>query len=86
MATRTTAARQEADATQVNAEAESLRLADLRYKAGYSNHLEVLDAQRGLYAAQIDRIDATRARLVASLNLYKALGGGWDAEQGGEDK
>lgn len=81
MATQTTAARQEADAAQVESQSESLRLANLRYKAGYSNHLEVLDSQRGLYAAQIDRIDAKRARLVASLNLYKALGGGWSVDQ-----
>ncbi len=78
-ATDTTARQQDADAAQVQAESETLRLANLRYTSGYSNHLEVLDAQRGLYTAQIDRIDAKRARLVASLNLYKALGGGWKA-------
>ncbi len=71
------AARVDAQATQVQARVESLRLAGLRYDAGYSNYLEVLDAERFLYQAQLERIDARRDQLAATVNLYKALGGGW---------
>ncbi len=72
-----TAERQQAEGARVDALAEALRLSKLRYDAGYSSNLEVLDSQRGLYEAQLDRIDAKLQRLVASINLYKALGGGW---------
>lgn len=75
-----TAERQQATMAQENALSETLRLARLRYSAGYSSNLEVLDAQRGLYAAQLDRVTAKLDRLVASVNLYKALGGGWSPE------
>lgn len=57
----------------------SLRLADIRYKGGYSNYLEVLSAQRDLALAEAALIDAQRAQLVAVVSFYKALGGGWDA-------
>lgn len=67
------------DALTVQAKAgeEALRVASLRYEAGYSDNLEVLDAQRTLFQAQLDRISAQRDRLSASVNLFKALGGGW---------
>jgi multidrug efflux system outer membrane protein len=60
--------------------AESLRLADLRYKNGYSGQLEVLDAQRGLLEAERDRIIALRNRQTALVDLYRALGGGWSPQ------
>jgi outer membrane protein, multidrug efflux system len=57
----------------------SLRLADIRYKGGYSNYLEVLSAQRDLAQAESALLDVQRAQLVAVVSFYKALGGGWDA-------
>jgi multidrug efflux system outer membrane protein len=57
--------------------AEALRLAELRHRTGYSSYLEVLDAQRGLLAAERERIAALRDRQIALVDLYKALGGGW---------
>jgi multidrug efflux system outer membrane protein len=54
----------------------------LRYDAGYSNYLEMLDSQRFLYAAQLERINAQRDRLNALVALYKALGGGWMRPEG----
>ncbi|GAB4056781.1 efflux transporter outer membrane subunit [Uliginosibacterium sediminicola] len=56
---------------------ESLRIAQRRYDAGVSQYLDVLDAQRSLYAVDSDRIDAQANRLNASVDLFRALGGGW---------
>jgi multidrug efflux system outer membrane protein len=76
-AIQTSAARTAAQKRQVNARKETLRVTRLRYDAGYSNHLELLDAQRYFYQAQLDAIDAERERLTATVTLYKAMGGGW---------
>jgi len=61
--------------------AEALRLADLRYRAGYTSYLEVLDNQRNLLDAERARLVALRARQSALVDVYKALGGGWSPEQ-----
>jgi multidrug efflux system outer membrane protein len=61
--------------------AEALRLADLRYKAGYTSYIEVLDNQRNLLDAERARLVALRSRQSAVVDLYKALGGGWSPEQ-----
>jgi outer membrane protein TolC len=55
-------------------------LSDVRYKAGYSPYLEVLDAQRQLLQAQTLQILAARDVRLALVDLAKALGGGWDYE------
>lgn len=73
----TSTARERAQIRQMTSRAESLRLSDLRYKSGYSNYLEVLDAQRFLHTAQLARVTAKRDRLIAVVNLYRSLGGGW---------
>lgn len=62
---------------RVTALKDSLRLADLRYKNGYSGYLEVLNAQRDLFQAQSSLIDSKRAQLSAVVSIYKAVGGGW---------
>lgn len=58
------------------AQAERLRLAEARYKAGISSYLEVLDAQRESFSAQQGTLQTRRAWLAAAAQLYKALGGG----------
>jgi NodT family efflux transporter outer membrane factor (OMF) lipoprotein len=58
---------------------ESLRLADIRYKAGADDLLTMLDAQRTLFAAQDQLAQVELNRLQAAVSLYKALGGGWSA-------
>lgn len=66
------------------AEAESvrLRLAQLRYDAGVSSSLDLLDAQRSVFSARQAEIQARLARLQNQIALYRALGGGWnDAPQ-----
>lgn len=50
----------------------------LRYENGYVNYLEVLDAQRSLFNAELQQVQLRGARLTAIVNLYKALGGGWE--------
>ena len=62
-------------------QADVLRLAELRYRNGYSSYLEVLDAQRNLFDADRARVVALRDQQTAVIDLYRALGGGWSPEQ-----
>lgn len=48
-----------------------------RYKSGYSAYLEVLDAQRSYYEATQSFVQSRQNVLTASVDLFKALGGGW---------
>ena len=64
------------------ATAVALRLAKARYDAGYSAYLELLDAQRTATAAQLERVRNRQAQLAASIDLFKALGGGWQEAAG----
>ena len=64
-------------AIRVEAAREVLRLQQMRYRAGVVSFLEVLDAERQLFLAEVE---LTRARLnqyEAYVELYRALGGGW---------
>jgi multidrug efflux system outer membrane protein len=63
--------------TQLAAASDALRLANARYEVGYSGFLEVLDSQRTLNAAQLQYLAARRNRLLSAVDLFKALGGGW---------
>jgi len=65
----------DAQATRVEALQDTLRLARLRYASGIASQLDVLDAERGLLAAQTARIEALRAQRAAVADLYRALGG-----------
>jgi multidrug efflux system outer membrane protein len=67
----------EAEHARVIALEDTVRLARLRYEGGLSSQLELLDAQRGLLAAQLNRHEALRAQYVAIADLMQALGGGW---------
>lgn len=57
----------------------TLRLATLRYEAGYSAYLEVLDAQRTLNDAQLALVRNRQSFLAYTVDLMNALGGGWVA-------
>jgi outer membrane protein, multidrug efflux system len=70
-----------ANETQVVALRRALELAELRYRTGVSNYLEVLDAERGLFDAEIALSQAQLQQLTAAVRLYKALGGGWEGEE-----
>lgn len=59
----------------------SLEHARNRYEAGYASYLEQLDAQRNLYEAENQVIAVRENQLQNMVDLYKALGGGWDYEK-----
>jgi multidrug efflux system outer membrane protein len=59
---------------------KALEVAENRYKSGYSAYLEVLDAQRVYNDSALSYAQSSQARLVSSVGLFKALGGGWQAE------
>ena len=56
---------------------EYYELATKRYRNGVLSYLDVLDAQRLLFDAQIAASQAREVQLIALVDLYKALGGGW---------
>ena len=58
---------------------KALQISENRYQSGYSDYLEVLDAQRVYNDAALTFIQSRQARLVATVSLFKALGGGWQA-------
>jgi multidrug efflux system outer membrane protein len=66
-----------AQQTQVNALRRALQLANDRYAAGVSSYLDVLNAERSLFTAELSLTAAERAGLVGVISLYRALGGGW---------
>jgi len=66
--------------TLVAAAARSLALAELRYRNGLATYLEVLDAQRQLFSAEIELARINRDQLTAIVQVYRALGGGWTSE------
>jgi multidrug efflux system outer membrane protein len=66
-----------AQQTQAQALRRALRLAELRYQTGVSDYLEVLEAQRGLFDAELGLSQAQLRQLAAAVELYRALGGSW---------
>ena len=61
----------------VNTLRDRSRLAYLRYNGGVSNLLEALDADRNLFDSELSLAQARRDELLTVVQLYKALGGGW---------
>jgi multidrug efflux system outer membrane protein len=62
---------------RVKAARQALELSQIRYESGYSPYLEVLDAQRTANDAEIAFVRNRQARLAFSVDLMRALGGGW---------
>ena len=69
------------DLARVAALRDTLRLARIRFDNGLTSQLEMIDAERNLLTAELNRADALRARRVATADLVRALGGDW---RGGE--
>ncbi len=57
--------------------AEYMQLAQLQFRSGMLNYIDVLDAQRSYFDAQISFSNAIRDQYTSLVNIYKALGGGW---------
>lgn len=66
--------------TLVDNTQKALEIANRRYAAGYSGYLEVLIAQRANNEALQNLISTRQARLAAAVDLFKAIGGGWQDE------
>ena len=69
-----------AQASQVEALQKYLELARLRFDNGYTSYLEVLDAERSLFNAQLSQVQNQGVLFQSAINLYKAMGGGWVTE------
>jgi multidrug efflux system outer membrane protein len=66
-----------AQQTQVDALRRALRLAEMRYQSGASSYLDLLDAQRSLFGAELSLTQVQGQQATAAVTLYRALGGGW---------
>jgi multidrug efflux system outer membrane protein len=66
-----------AQSRQVDALRDYSRLARLRYDNGYTSYLEVLDAERSLFNAELSYTQTQADVFNALVNIYKAMGGGW---------
>ena len=63
---------------EIPAAPEYLRLARVQYNQGLTSQFQVLDAQRTLLTDELTESQLRNARLVSTVLLIKALGGGWD--------
>ena len=69
-----------AQQAQANAEGVRFKLSDLRYQNGIASQLDLLDAQRSLFAARQAVVQTRLLQLQNQVTLYKTLGGGWKEE------
>lgn len=67
----------EAEGRRVQALRDYARLAKLRYDEGYASYIEVLDAQRSLFDAELQYVGVRGTVYTSLVNTYKAMGGGW---------
>jgi outer membrane protein TolC len=69
------------EAAAVDATAGALEQANYRYKAGIATYLEVTVAENAALSARLSAADIQNRRMMASVQLVKALGGGWGGDQ-----
>jgi multidrug efflux system outer membrane protein len=67
-------------ANQVEALRTYTRFARLRYDNGYTSYIEVLDAERSLFDAELNYTRTRGSVFSAMVDVYKATGGGWVTE------
>lgn len=77
IAVRTARIQSESQQQQVTALQSALKLAELRYRGGLANYLDVLVARRNLFEAELSLTSTRRLLLASIVQLYRALGGGW---------
>lgn len=86
VARQTLASERTAQASQVDALRQSVDLALQRYENGRASYFEVLEAEQQLFLAEAELAQTERDQLLAVVNLYKALGGGWSLPDADWDK
>lgn len=69
----------EAQGRLVEANGEYVRLARLQYEGGYAPYSTVLQAEQQLFPSELDFVQTRAALLTSLVNVYKAMGGGWQA-------
>ncbi|WP_265943980.1 efflux transporter outer membrane subunit [Dechloromonas sp. A34] len=74
-----------AQTVRVDNAQKALDIARRRYEAGYSGYLDLLDAQRTSNDALLAMIGTRQARLAASVDLFRAIGGGWKDDKKSEN-
>jgi outer membrane protein, multidrug efflux system len=62
----------------VEAYRESVRLSTIRYDSGFASYLDIIDAQIQMYPAEIATVTYDLGRKLALVDVYRALGGGWN--------
>ncbi len=80
VAVRTARTQSASQQQQVTALQSALKLAELRYKGGLANYLDVLVARRDLFQAELSWTSTRRFHLASVVQLYRALGGGWSPD------
>jgi multidrug efflux system outer membrane protein len=80
IAVRTARIQSQSQQQQVAALQSALKLAELRYRGGLANYLDVLVARRSLFEAELAWTSTRRFLLASVVQLYKALGGGWSPD------
>jgi multidrug efflux system outer membrane protein len=80
VAVRTYREEHQARRRQVAAARSAATLSRARYDGGVTSYLEVLDTERSLFSAELTESQTLRLYINAIIELYKALGGGWNSE------
>jgi multidrug efflux system outer membrane protein len=81
VAIRTLRREYEARLAQVESATEARRLSRARYDGGVTSYLEVLDIERSLFQSELEASRTLQEHLGAIVDLYAALGGGWDPDE-----
>ena len=67
----------ESRSQQVTSASAALKLSWVRYESGLTSYLEILDLQRSQFTSLLNASEALQLQLTSSVQLYQALGGGW---------
>jgi multidrug efflux system outer membrane protein len=67
--------------SQMESANSAVKLSWIRYESGLTGYLEILDLQRSQFNSNLQASKALQLQLTSSIQLYKALGGGWNPQQ-----
>ncbi len=76
----------EARSQQVQAASKALELSWVRYENGVTSYLEILDLQRSQFNSLLNASETLQLQLTSSVQLYQALGGGWQTRANAEEQ